>query len=252
MTDYKEIPIYDRVNWNLTSEACHILLLAPSGQGKSIYLSYLAAMALKRGHELYVIDAKNTSFGASYRAAGISVASKPDEIITMLSKLVDFMEEDYDKYFSSDKVSLDANFAKLNLPAHILIFDEVLSALNSGDKKDKAEMERLLKILALKGRMAGYVLVLTAQRLLSTDLPKAITEQCQTRFIMGANVSDELFHLTTGFYKRDLATGYKGAVGKGYAVTPKIGLTYFEAPYIDFSKNNFIVTLRAMRKGGDY
>lgn len=236
--NYKPIPIYDTIAWDLTSEACHALLIAPSGAGKTMFLSYLSAMILKRGHLLSIIDAKNTSFGTTFQKSGVATASTPETIITMLTRLVDEMEHDYNTIFSTESVGIDSNFSDLKLPAHVLIFDEVLSALDSGDKKQKTEMERLLKLLALKGRMAGYIIVLTSQRLLATDLPKSVTEQCQTRYIMGANVSEELFHLATGSYKKELGTTYKGSVGIGYAVTPKTGLSYFEAPYMSFKETD--------------
>lgn len=239
MTNYNPIPIYDDIHWDLTTESCHTLLIAPSGAGKTMFLSYLAGMILKRGHNLFIIDAKNTSFGTTFQSSGVRTASTPDEILCLLTDLVESMTHDYDTIFSSDSIQLDDNFATHQLPAQVLIFDEVLSALDSGDKKQKVEMERLLKLLALKGRMAGYIVVLTSQRLLATDLPKAVTEQCQTRYIMGANVSEELFHLATGSYKKNLGTSYKGAVGKGYVVTPKNGLAYFESPFMDFKVNDF-------------
>ncbi|WP_238385983.1 ATP-binding protein [Pediococcus acidilactici] len=227
-----------------------MILIAPSGAGKTMLLSYLAGMLLKQGHILSVIDAKNTAFGAVYKSIGIQTAVSPDEIIMMLANLVREMEQDYKKYFSDKNISISSNFSTLKLPAHVLIFDEVLSALDSGDKKQKQEMIKLLKLLALKGRMAGYVIVLTSQRLLSTDLPKSVTEQCQTRLIMGANVSEELFHTLTGMYKKDLGRTYIGEVGKGYAVTPTTGLTYFEAPYMDFKKYNFREIMKKMKERG--
>ncbi|EAD0971004.1 AAA family ATPase [Listeria monocytogenes] len=239
MTNYNPIPIYDDIYWDLTTESCHTLLIAPSGAGKTMFLSYLAGMVLKRGHNLFIIDAKNTSFGATFQSSGVHTASTPDEILCLLTDLVESMTHDYDTIFSSDNVQLDDNFATYQLPAQVLIFDEVLSALDSGDKKQKVEMERLLKLLALKGRMAGYIIVLTSQRLLATDLPKAVTEQCQTRYVMGANISEELFHLATGSYKKNLGTSYKGDIGKGYVVTPKNGLTYFESPVMNFKVNDF-------------
>lgn len=250
MISYKPIPLYDKVVWDLTTEGCHTLLLAPSGAGKSMLLSYLAGMVLKRGHNLLLIDAKKTAFGETYKSIGIPVASNVNEIIKMLTELVESMEDDYKNHFSTEKISLDTNFAKLKLPAHVLIFDEVLSALESGDKKQKVEMERLLKLLALKGRMAGYIIVLTSQRLLATDLPKAVTEQCQTRIIMGANVSEELFHIATGAYKKDIVTGYDGDVGKGYILTPKNGLTTFIAPFMNFSNIDFRNLMYELKKRG--
>lgn len=247
MTNYKPIPIYDDIYWDLTSEACHSLLIAPSGAGKTIFLSYLAGMVLKRGHNLFIVDAKNTSFGATFQSSGVRTASTPDEIISLLTDLVVSMTDDYATTFASSNGDIDSNFASYHLPGNVLIFDEVLSALDSGDKKQKSEMERLLKLLALKGRMAGYIIVLTSQRLMATDLPKAVTEQCQTRYIMGANVSEELFHLATGSYKKNLGTTYKGDVGQGYVVTPKNGLTYFKSPFMDFKVNDFRALIHDLR-----
>lgn len=239
MIDYTPISIYDDVELNYTSEACHTLLIAPSGAGKTMLLVFILSMTIKRGHLPYVVDCKNTSFGAISKGIGLPTVTNPNEIIEMLADLVEQMEQTYQTYFSSDSVSLDSNFKDFGLPAHVLIFDEVLAGLESGNKKDKVEIERLLKQLALKGRMAGFIVILTSQKLLSTDLSLAINSQCQTRILMGANVSDELFHTALGGYKKDVGTMYKGGVGKGYAVTPRTGLTYFEAPYMDFSKINF-------------
>jgi len=248
--DYKPIPIYDNVEWNLVGEAAHAMILAPSGAGKTLFLSYLAGMILKRKHKLFIVDAKKTAFGEVFRTAGAKVACTPDQIILLLTNFVEAMEQDYENYFAHDTIDLDTNYSSLGLPAHVLIFDEVLSALESGNRKQKLEMERLLKILTLKGRMAGYIVLITSQKLLASDLSKSITEQCQLRFIMGALVSDELFHITTGAYKKDLVTNYKGGIGKGYAMTPTLGLTYFEVPEMNFDNLNFKQLMIDLKKRG--
>ena len=249
MIDYAPIAIFDNVNLIYTDEACNCLLIAPIGTGKTMFLSYILSMTLKRGHRPYVVDCKNTSFGKISASIGLPTATTPKEMIRMLTDLVAQMEATYQNYFSSEHVRLDSNFKDFNLPAHVLIFDEVLAGLESGDKKENLEMVRLLKQLALKGRMAGFIIILSSQRLLATDLPKSITEQCQTRFLMGADVSDELFHTALGGYKKNCVGGYHGGVGKGYARTPKTGLTYFEAPYMDFSQVNFKHLLQKLKGG---
>lgn len=251
MLSYEPIPIYDNVTWDFNSEALHILLLAPSGAGKTMFLNYLAGMVLKRQHRLYVIDAKNSPFGALFRHAGIQVATKVDEIIKLLTALVQEMEERYSKYFATGTTGIDANFSTLNLKGHFLVFDEILAVLGSADKKEKAEIERLLGQLALKGRAAGFSLIITAQKLNASDLPKSITEQCQTRVILGELVSEENFHQATGLYKKDAVTIYKGGVGKGYAITPKSkGLTYIETPLMPCNANNYKALLKELRDRG--
>lgn len=250
MPSYKPVPIYDRVTWDINSEALHMLLIAPSGAGKTILLNYLAGMILKRQHMLYIIDAKNSSFGALFRNVGVPVAAKTDEIIRLLTALVNEMEEVYAKYFSSGEASIDANYATLQLKGHFLIFDEILAVLDSAEKKEKAEIERLLGQLALKGRAAGFSIVISSQKLNATDLPKAITEQCQTRIILGQMVSDETFRQVTHISKKDLAHTYRGGVGKGYAMTPKTGISYIETPLMPQNSRDYVLLLRALRDRG--
>lgn len=226
--DYEPIPIYGNVCWDIGSEALHILLTAPSGAGKTMFLHYLAGMVLKRMHKLYVIDAKNSDFGRMFRHSGVTVATDTEEIIRLLASLVQEMEERYAKYFASGKGS---SIESLGLKMHFLFFDEILSVLSFASRKEREEIEKLLGQLALKGRAAGFSLVVSAQKLNATSLPKSITEQCQTRIILGGLVSEETFHQATGAYKKDIAAAYKGGVGEGYAVTPRTGgLAYIKTP----------------------
>ena len=44
---YEPIPIYGEVIWDFTSEAIHILLIAPSGAGKTRLLVYFSGMVLR-------------------------------------------------------------------------------------------------------------------------------------------------------------------------------------------------------------
>lgn len=243
--DYEPIPIYEGVAWDFTSEAIHILLIAPSGAGKTTFLGYLNGMILKRGHRLYVIDAKNSDFGRVFSHAGVPVATTIEEIIQMLTELVEEMEG----YYADD--SDGAGFQEKGIQGHFLIFDEILSVLSFADKKEKEQIEKLLEQIALKGRAAGFSIIITAQKLNATDLPKAITEQCQTRIVLGQIVSDETFHQATGMYKKDTGSVYRGGVGKGYAVTPKTGgLTYIETPLLLNNLRQYLNLFVALRDRG--
>ena len=247
---YEPIPIYDSITWDFTSEALHILLIAPSGAGKTRLLTYLGGMILKRQHKLHVIDAKNSDFGMVFQYAGVPVAIKIEKIIQMLTELVQEMEERYAILYQHDD-SRGLDFREKGMPGHFLIFDEILSVLSYADKKDKAEIERLLGQIALKGRAAGFSIIITAQKLNATDLSKAITEQCQTRIILGKVVSEETFHQATGMYKKDIGSIYRGGKGKGYAVTPNTdGLSYIETPLLSGKLSNCMELLKNLKKRG--
>ncbi len=247
---YESIPIYGKVIWDFTREALHILLIAPSGAGKTRFLTYLCGMILKRQHKLYVIDAKNSDFGMIFRYAGVPVATKIEEIIQLLTELVEEMEKRYAILYQADD-SEGLDFREKGMPGYFLIFDEILSVLFSADKKDKAEIERLLGQIALKGRAAGFSIIITAQKLNASDLSKAITEQCQTRIILGKVVSEETFHQATGMYKKDIGTVYRGRRGEGYAITPETdGLTYIQTPLLPGRLGNYRKLLKELKERG--
>ncbi len=248
---YEPVPIYDDVVWDFISEALHIMLIAPSGAGKTCFLAYLGGMILNRLHRLYVIDAKSADLSMIFRYAGVPVATTTEEIIQMLTGLVEEMEKRYySTFYTYDSGVTD--FRKKGMPGHFLIFDEILSVLSSADKEDKKEIERLLGQLALKGRAAGFAVIITAQKLNATDLPKSITEQCQTRIILGKLVSEETFHQATLVYKKEIGSVYRGGVGKGYALTPKTGgLTYIETPLLPQNIEECAEVLKGLKDRGD-
>lgn len=247
---YNPIPIYDDIFWYIASEAIHILLIAPSGAGKTMFLFYLIGMLLKQKHLVYVVDAKNSAFGRFCRHVGLPVAINTAEVIRMLNALVEEMQEIYTTHFANSEASVDADFSTLPIKGHFLIFDEVLSVLSSANKKEKAEIEYLLGQLALLGRAAGFGIIVSAQKLNATDLSKNITEQCQTRIILGRIVSDETFHQATGLYKKDLGHAYRGGVGKGYAVTPQTGIKYIETPLMPHNVRDYMVLMKELRDWG--
>jgi len=247
---YAPIPIYDNVSWDFDSEALHLLLIAPTGAGKTMLLNYLGGMVLKRQHKLYVVDAKNSSFGALFRQVGVPVATTTEEIIELLTELVGIMEKRYKTHFSKKNSAIDDTFATLHLEGHVLIFDELLAVLSGTAKKEKDEIVRLLGQIALKGRAAGIALVISAQKLLATDLQHSITGQCQTRIILGKTVSDETYRMVTTTSKKDLPMGYEGDIGKGYASTPKNGISYIETPLMDKNSNNYLALLQELKNRG--
>ncbi|HGC7586452.1 TPA: cell division protein FtsK [Streptococcus agalactiae] len=241
--NHNPIKLYDNIFFDIASEASHQIIIAPSGAGKSLYLATLAGLLIKQGHSVSLIDAKQTSLGATFENLGIPVARNAEEIVLLLEQMVFEMEDIYKRYFSFSSVDFSTTYKDFSLPAHYLIFDEVLAALESGTPAQQKEMVRLLKILALKSRASGRgLLILASQKLLASDLPRAITEQCQTRIILAsdASISEETFYSIMGKEKKDLLVDYRGGVGKEYILTPKTnGIKYFETPYFDLNSRDF-------------
>ncbi|HHT7645277.1 TPA: cell division protein FtsK [Streptococcus suis] len=241
--NHNPIKLYDNIFFDIASEASHQIIIAPSGAGKSLYLATLAGLLIKQGHSVSLIDAKQTSLGATFENLGIPVARNAEEIVLLLEQMVFEMEDTYKRYFSFSSVDFSTTYSDFSLPAHYLIFDEVLAALESGTPSQQKEMVRLLKILALKSRASGRgLLILASQKLLASDLPRAVTERCQTRIILGSesSISEETFYSVMGKEKRDLLAEYRGGVGKGYILTPKTnGIKYFETPYFDLDSRDF-------------
>lgn len=247
---YAPIPIYDKVVWDYLSEALHILLIAPSGAGKTRFLAYLCGMILKFQHRLHVIDAKNSDFGMLFRYAGVPVATNIEEIIQMLTELVEEMEKRYSLLYQSAN-SEGKDFRETGMPVHFLIFDEILAVLSFADRDEKKQIEKLLGQIALKGRAAGFSIVITAQKLNATDLPKSITEQCQTRIVLGKLVSDETFRQVTGVSKKEIGTVYRGGKGKGYAVTPETGRPdYIITPLLSGRLGRYRKLMKELRERG--
>lgn len=247
---YEPIPIYGAVVWDFTKETLHILLIAPSGAGKTRFLVYLGSMILKRQHKLYVIDAKRSDFGMIFRYAGVPVATNTEEIIRMLTELVAEMEERYSLLYPPGH-STGEDFREKGMPVYFLIFDEILSVLSFADRKEKEQIVKLLGQIALKGRAAGFSIVIAAQKLNATDLPVSITGQCQTRIILGKLVSDETFRQVTDVSKKEIGTVYRGGKGKGYAVTPETDRpAYIKTPLLPGRLTGYAELLRKLKKRG--
>ena len=160
------------------------------------------------------------------------------------------MEKRYALLYQDDN-SDGKDFWETGMPACFLIFDEILAVLSFADKDEKKQIEKLLGQIALKGRAAGFSIVITAQKLNATDLPKAITEQCQTRIVLGKLVSDETFRQVTGVSKKEIGTVYRGGKGKGYAVTPETNKpAYIITPLLPGRLGRYRELLRKLRERG--
>lgn len=243
-----QIELYPEVIWNFSGKGAghNLMVIADTGVGKTMLLYTLIARLTQQGHIIQVIDAKDSEFGEICLQAGYSVAQPtPEGILNVVREFHSDMKDDYSKMKSF--ASAGMTFATANKQAHFLIIDEALEALQMGDKKQNAELLKLLESIGRLGRGVGYILLIGAQSLNASDASTKLKMACGTKIIMGGSVTEEAFKSAMGLYKKDIGTKFKGGNGKGYAYTPTNGLTYFESPFIDTAtEKNFCSILHQL------
>ncbi len=150
---------------------CHALVAGATGSGKSEFLRAMAA-SLMAGHKpgalrISLVDPKRLTFtaleGSPYVPGGILTAAS--EAIALLADAVEEMNRRYELLASEGHDNLAARIAagRVSLPFHVLLFDE-FADLVLGARDERREFERLVAMLAGKGRAAGIHLVLATQR----------------------------------------------------------------------------------------
>lgn len=108
------------------------IIQAPTGQGKTRFLTYLILSTAKLGAEIYFIDGKRAdlfalrfSFDESIRDK--HVASTPNQACRMLRELVEDMNERYETYFSKETSKTGENYDSLNIADELSRLCGVLS-----------------------------------------------------------------------------------------------------------------------------
>ena len=74
------------------------------------------------------------------------------------------MEARYDEMQEHPDFKMGANYAKVGLTPHFLIFDEYVAFMDTLAKKEWEEVMKLIRIIIMKGRQAGYFIILACQR----------------------------------------------------------------------------------------
>lgn len=156
--------------------------------------------------ELYFADPKNSSlrvFGK--RITPKWTAGTPEEIIEMLEKFGQCMEERKEELQSKLEEKLDADYRHWSLPAHVFIFDEFAafqSVVAAMDKKQRDKVSMLLRNIVLQGRQLGFFLWVVMQKSDSTDIPTAIRDNLIWKVVLGSATNTT--YITTFEHAADL------------------------------------------------
>lgn len=232
----------DKDKWfEFSTKQIGAIIQAPTGQGKTRFLSYLILSVAKLGATVYFIDGKRADlyglrFAFSDSEREKHVASTPNQACQLLRELVERMNARYEIYFSNEHSALGENYSFYKLRPIFLFFDELIATM-AEDKKLGKEIESYLIQIMLKGRQAGIFAILSSQRFSAEVLSTTIRENAGMRVALG-RMSKDSYKMVLGDFFDELPAAEKG-IGKGYIFLDGLGWSTpraFQTPILDTSK----------------
>ena len=163
----------------------HLLIAGDTGSGKSVLIDSLIYQTMLKGYVIRACDPKQTEFNGWHNLTISNTYLLNTEIkdsqftrtIDLKSAMEDLrlIEEELklrqtlfaeEKCRNIDKYNKKLHSSKSSIPLSriIYIFDEFVEMMTSQDKKIVSEVERILKLIATRGRSLGIHLILSAQR----------------------------------------------------------------------------------------
>lgn len=168
-----------------------LLLVGSTGSGKSYsaYSLILTMLNWKVKPEIMFADPKNSSLVVlGNHIAPENTAGTTEDIIALLEKFHNRMQER--KLEIQDKLNekLDADYRYWSMSANVFIFDEFSSfqsVINTMDKKTRDKVAMLLRNIVLQGRQLGFFLWILMQKSDATDLPTSIRDNLIWKVVLG-------------------------------------------------------------------
>lgn len=172
----------------------HLLVVGPSGSGKSYFLYSLLKYIQEEGANeySYIIDGKGElneqaeRLGFGFTTAAIDEAG--------LYKAISYIECVYNEMLERNN---KANLFKSDLPI-FLVIDEFLALMDfielKKGKKEKERVEKIIQSIAVLGRSQGVFLVIALQRIKANVINTIIKDNLTNRIALG-NLSKVSFEL---------------------------------------------------------
>ncbi len=245
------IPLDLDKNFEFDTKQIGAIIQAPTGQGKTRFLTYLILSAAQLGGDLFFIDGKRADlyalrFAYSEEQREKHFASTPNQACRLLRELVEQMNYRYETYFSNENSMIGDNYTTYNLRPVFLFFDELIATMGE-DKKLAKEIESYLLQIMLKGRQSGYFAILSSQRFSAEVLSTTIRENAGMRVALG-RMSKDSYRMVLGDFYDELPAAEKG-IGKGYIYLDGLGWSTpraFQTPLLDTSKIDVKNVLRKL------
>lgn len=243
------LPLSSNLKWNILKQP-HLLLAGVTGSGKTTFLNYLIIEMKKMQAVIYICDPKRSDLASLKNIIGADYVASDTNNIAKLSRIVkEKMEQRFIDYKeNADNFVYGHSFVDYKLKPVFIIFDELGAFRASSDKKVFTETMANLTEVILKGREMGVFCVLSTQQPNANNIPTELRDNLSVRLAIG-NMSSEAYRMVFGEDIKDLQA--VNAMGSGYIFLDGLGWSkpkFFEAPYLDYKKFNFIEELKKYYK----
>lgn len=238
------IPLNNQLKWN-TNKQPHMLLAGVTGSGKTTFLNYLIIEMKKMQADVYVCDPKRSDLSSLQHYWGKEYVASDTNNIARLTRVVkEIMNNRFIEYKeNAEKFVYGNSYVDYGLKPVFIIFDELGAFRAGADKKVFSETMANLTEIILKGREMGVFAILSTQQPNANNIPTELRDNLSVRLALG-NMSNEAYRMVFSETEGLQTISEKGA---GYIYLDGLGWEkpkYFEAPYLDYKKFNFIEEIK--------
>mgnify|MGYP000292757170 CR=1 FL=1 len=157
-----ELNLMQHISWKY-DKLPHMLISGDTGSGKTIFLLIVIKALLESGAVLHICDPKKADLSFLSRIMP-DVHYSTESIMECVETFYEGMEARYDEMQEHPDFRMGANYAKVGLTPHFLIFDEYVAFFEMLGTKESVSLLSQLKKIVMLGRQAGYFLIVACQR----------------------------------------------------------------------------------------
>lgn len=188
--EYDEDGKYDGLQLDLTKN-CSALIAGVSGSGKSYLVYYLLSRYLAKiicgqHPHLFLVDPKQSDLYLMCKQTFMPYQRYGHTNAEAFRIVKDFVAElNLRQAEYSEKATLGSTMLDLGAEPALLVIDEYASLIAGMDKKQRAEFEDMISIVAQKGRQLSMFVWVITQQPRSETIPTNIRENLVNKIFMG-------------------------------------------------------------------
>ncbi|MFR4203696.1 MAG: FtsK/SpoIIIE domain-containing protein [Lactococcus lactis] len=215
------VKLSEGVYWDFVHDP-HLLIAGGTGGGKTVFLRSLLVALLRLGR-VEILDPKQADF-VSLKDLNVFKGRVTWETEEMAQRLIDLNHQMDERYELMRKISNERKekelgaFYKYDLKPLFIMIDEFPSLVSAVEDLPQnasvhyMEFMSALKQLDLKGRQAGFYLIIATQNVKADDLPSTIKDNMMLRITLG-RVSSFTYATLFGEENKDKKFKYIEKIG---------------------------------------